>query len=94
MFPGDATAEELGIVGQHLAYLRNLAQKNEVILAGRTDEACPVGIVVVRGDTRRAVEILDSDPAVRAGLMVGETRRFLFAVDGEALRATPPDYAR
>lgn len=89
-FPGDATAVELGIVGQHLAYLRDLARRGEVVLAGRTDESAPVGIVVVKGPTEHAEFVGRHDPAVRAGLMNMETRRFLYAVDGETIRATPP----
>ncbi len=66
------TPDEMRIVGQHSNYLKDLAEKGVVTLAGRTlnDDVTTFGIVILcTGDKTAAQAVMERDPFVRSGLM-------------------------
>lgn len=77
------TEREIEIVGRHFAYLKDLHQKGIVVLVGRTQEnnETTLGICVYRADSEAVAQsILDNDPAVNEGVMLGELRPFMIAL--------------
>jgi uncharacterized protein YciI len=77
------TAEELPILGQHLAYLRDLARQGRLVLAGRTttEDERVFGLALLDvPDEVAAHAIMGDDPAVRHGLMRAELFPFRIAV--------------
>ncbi len=70
-----ATDPEPGVVQtleQHVAYVRDLTQKGVLVLAGRTlnEDDTTFGIVIFQAESdSEASEVMDQDPAVKAGLM-------------------------
>ena len=77
-FEQDATEEESRIVSAHFAYLKKMLADGKLVLAGRTmDEKTPLGIVVFEAASDRAAEaVFKGDPAVEAGVFVGDVRRY------------------
>ena len=72
MLSGGPTDEEAAILGEHAAYVQQLAARNVVELAGRTQNAdeTAFGIVVFEADDdASARHIMDEDPAVKHGVM-------------------------
>lgn len=68
-FLQDATEEENARVAEHFKYLQLLLADGTLILAGRTVEDQPTGIVVFEAaDLDTARQIMANDPAVRAGV--------------------------
>ena len=69
-FPGDMTAEEAELMGQHSAYWRELARSGTAVAFGPVlDPAGVYGLGVVRADDDAAAQaIADADPVVRAGV--------------------------
>jgi len=66
------TPDEMRIVEEHSNYLKDLAEKGVVTLAGRTlnNEATTFGIVILSAaDEAAAHAIMNRDPFVRNGLM-------------------------
>ena len=67
-----ATPEERETVSRHFAYLKDLTEKGVAILMGRTqnNNENTFGIVIFEAqDEPAAREIMESDPAVRGGVM-------------------------
>ena len=88
------TRAEEEIVSSHFQYLRALARKGVVILAGRTlnDDETTVGIVVFQADSEdEATRVMHADPAVKAGVMRAELYPFHVAVADERLAQTGQD---
>jgi uncharacterized protein YciI len=80
-FPGDATEEELSIVGEHFAYLQAKLAKGELILVGRTQDAPPMGIAIFEAEsTEAAKSFFENDPAVHKGIFTGEVRPYAVAL--------------
>ncbi len=83
MLKSGPTKEEAAIVEEHFNYLKNLAAKGVIILAGRTlttDEST-FGIVILRaGSEEAAREIMNNDPAVKNGVMRATLFPFRVAV--------------
>lgn len=80
-FPADATPEEGELVGRHFAYLQEKLAEGRVILVGRTQDESPLGLCVFEADDQdAAVAFLQADPAVAAGLFVGEVRPYHVAL--------------
>jgi uncharacterized protein len=72
MLTEGATPEEDRIVGQHFAYLQDLTEGGVVILMGRTqnNDETTFGIVIFEAeDEPTARSVMQSDPAVRNGVM-------------------------
>jgi len=79
------TMEEERLVQEHFEYLRSLAQKGVVLLAGRTQNPDPTGfgIVIFRAassDEARAV--MEADPAVRHGVFRAELYPYAISLVG------------
>lgn len=67
-----ATSEEAEIVGHHFAYLKNLTEKGVMILMGRTqnNDESTFGIAIFEAEDEAAARsIMESDPAVKGGVM-------------------------
>ena len=78
--------EEERLVQEHFEYLRDLAEKGVVLLAGRTQNPGPTGfgIVIFRAaspDEARAV--MEADPAVRHGVFRAELYPYAIALLGD-----------
>ncbi len=77
------TPDEARIVGEHFAYLQGLLADGRLYMAGRTDTTGPQthGLALFRADSpEQAQAVLDADPAVRQGVMVGEVFPFRLAL--------------
>lgn len=76
------TPEEAEAIERHVAYLRGLTDHGTLILAGRTQDTGPrsFGIVVFRAaDEAEARRIMESDPAVAAGVMLARLHPYRVA---------------
>lgn len=79
------TPEERAIVSEHFAHLESLTEQGVMLLVGRTQDHSPdtFGIVIFQAETdERAHAIMDSDPAVRQGIMRAELFPFRIALAG------------
>jgi uncharacterized protein YndB with AHSA1/START domain/uncharacterized protein YciI len=80
-FVQDATEDENRIVGEHFQYLSRLLSEGRVVMAGRTLEDRPFGIVVFEAeDAEAAKKIMREDPAVAAGIFKSEVHPFRVAL--------------
>jgi len=94
----ESTPEEDGIVGDHFRYLESLAQRDTVLLAGRTlnTDETSFGIVVFVAESEDdARRIVDADPAVRAGVFRADLFPYRIALTGGELaeRGSTPSEA-
>ena len=83
MLSEGTTSEEDRIVGEHFAYLKNLAEKGTVILAGRTLNTDPssFGIIIFLAESEAdAQSIIQADPAVQQGVMNAELFPYRIAI--------------
>ncbi len=80
-FVEDATPAEEATVDAHFEYLKKLEAEKKLLLAGRTDEGTPTGILLLRAaspeEARRLIEL---DPAVKAGIFRVELKPFRLAI--------------
>lgn len=64
------TEKENSIVQHHFEVLQNLQEEGRLLLAGRTLNLDPIGIVILEVDTEEeAIELMHNDPAVKEGIM-------------------------
>lgn len=64
------TEKENSIVQHHFEVLQNLQEEGRLLLAGRTLNLDPIGIVILEVDTEEeAFELMHNDPAVKEGIM-------------------------
>lgn len=64
------TAEESAAVDRHFERLQSMLQQGRLVLAGRTLEDVPFGLVIFEAETEaEARAIMEGDPAVQAGVM-------------------------
>jgi len=83
MLSSGPTEREAEIVAQHFAYLKELTDAGQVLMAGRTRTADErtFGIVVFAAASESlAQELVASDPAVRHGVMQAELLPFRVAL--------------
>lgn len=82
------TQREAKIAAEHVNYMKDLTEKGIGMLFGRTlnsDEAT-LGIFIFKAaDDAAAKELIDNDPAVRAGVMKPTLLPFKIAMVGENL---------
>jgi len=79
------TLEEQAIVSEHFAHLESLTEQGVMLLVGRTQDNSPdtFGIVIFQAETdERAHAIMNSDPAVRQGIMRAELFPFRIGLAG------------
>ena len=77
------TNRESEILTQHFNHLQDLAQRGVDAFSGRTQtsDESTFGIVVFRASSEaEAIETMNTDPAVREGLMTSELFPFRIAV--------------
>ncbi|MBN2460162.1 MAG: hypothetical protein JXB60_01035 [Candidatus Cloacimonetes bacterium] len=70
-----STPAEDEIINAHFEYLKNLSAQKIVLLAGRTLNTDPsgFGIVIFKAPSEREARwIMESDPAVKSGVMKAE----------------------
>lgn len=76
-FPDDASDLESGRVAQHADYIQSAIASGLIMLAGRTLDASPFGMIVLR--TRgfdEAKAFVDNDPAVSYKLFTADLKPF------------------
>lgn len=80
--PVAPTAEEAALASAHFAYLRELAERGILILAGRTqEEHGSFGIAIFEAsDLEAAQAITDADPAIAGGVFVATLHPYRVAV--------------
>jgi uncharacterized protein YciI len=67
---GEEGTEE--IVSDHFKYLQELQKKGDLIMAGRFTDVL-IGLSIIQAESReRAIEIMNSDPAVKAKVFHAE----------------------
>lgn len=79
------TAEEENIIGRHFAYLKHLAERGIVLLAGRTQDSdeSSFGIVILQtGSEEEARVIMENDPAVKGKVMSARLHPYRIAIPG------------
>ena len=83
----DATPDEQRIVGEHFAYLVALRDRGVLVIAGRTQETeGTFGITIFEADDEPAArEVMNSDPAVAAGVFVASLHPYRIAVARDGL---------
>lgn len=75
------TPEEAAAVERHFRRLQNMLTEGRLILAGRTLEDFPFGIVVFDAETEdEARAIMDGDPAVQEGVMTATLHPYRVAL--------------
>jgi len=80
------TDREGKLIGEHFAYLKDLTEKDVVLLAGRTlntDESSFGIVIYLAKDEMEAARIFAEDPAVKAGVFIGEVYPYSVALVGE-----------
>lgn len=71
--PDNWSEAENDIVARHFDYLKNVLSEGRLILAGRTLNINPSGIVILETHSEEeARQIMENDPAVREGIMTAE----------------------
>ena len=82
-----ATTDEQRIVGEHFAYLVALRDRGVLVIAGRTQETeGTFGITIFEADDEPAArEVMNSDPAVAAGVFVASLHPYRIAVARDGL---------
>ncbi|TND09408.1 MAG: hypothetical protein FD123_1214 [Bacteroidetes bacterium] len=79
-FAETATADESAIIKAHFAYMQELTAKQIAYLVGRTEDAS-LGIALIRaGNSAEAQNLLDADPAIRAGIFRGTVKAYRLAL--------------
>ena len=87
MLTDAATDDEIRIVGEHFQHLKVQIEQGVAILLGRTqpDDARTFGIVIFNAeDEAAATAIMNSDPAVKQGIMTAELFPYKIALMREA----------
>lgn len=75
------TPEEAAAVEQHFQRLKAMLGEGRLILAGRTQEESPFGIVIFEAETEdEAQAIMEGDPAVKAGVMTATLHPYRVAL--------------
>ncbi len=75
-FFDDATEAEMQVMAEHFEYLKGQHREGRLLLAGRALDR-PLAIYVVQASSRaEAEEIVNSDPAVKAGIMRWQAHPF------------------
>jgi len=80
------TEADNATVGKHFVRLQEAAARNQVLLAGRTEEPLDrtMGLIIFSApDEAAAREFMDGDPCVAAGLMTATLHPYGVAVRGK-----------
>ncbi|MEH7343194.1 YciI family protein [Bacillus sp. JJ1532] len=75
------TDKENNIVQEHFEVLQSLEKEGKLILAGRTLDTDPLGLVILEVDTEEeAIELMENDPAVKKGIMEAKLSPYRLAI--------------
>lgn len=75
------TPEEDEAVNRHFRRLQSMVNDGQLVLAGRTLEEIPFGIVIFEADSEaEARAIMEGDPAVQAGVMTATLHPYRVAL--------------
>ena len=75
------TEEEQATVAEHFNYLRQALASGRLVLAGRSIDNKPVGLVIFEApDEAAARAFMEFDPAVRNGVMKAELKPYRIAL--------------
>ena len=88
MLQAGPTDEEAQVVGAHVDFLTEKSNHDVVLLAGRTQTADDetFGIVILQAaDQQSAIDLMQSDPAVREGVMTAKLYPYAIAVASGAI---------
>jgi uncharacterized protein len=80
------TDSEQAVVAEHFAYLQNLNAQGVIILVGRTltTDENTMGLTVFRAESEDAArQIMNSDPAVKKGVMTATLYPFKVVLQGK-----------
>jgi uncharacterized protein YciI len=80
------TAAEQAVVAEHSAYLQNLNAQGVIIIVGRTltTDENTMGLTIFRAESEDAArQIMDSDPAVKKGVMTATLYPFKVVLQGK-----------
>jgi uncharacterized protein YciI len=80
------TPEEQTVVSEHFAHLAALTEQGVMLFVGRTQDNSPrtFGVAVFQAEAdEQAQAIMNSDPAVRKGVMHAELFPFRIALAGK-----------
>jgi uncharacterized protein len=81
-FPGDATPEELAIVGEHFERLKRLFAAGTMFHVGRCEDGA-FGLAIFNAASDAAArEIMESDPAVVKGVMTATLHPYRVVLHG------------
>jgi len=83
-----ATSDEDRFITEHFEYLKELTRERVVLLAGRTlnKDDTGFGIVIFRAESEdEARRVMESDPAVKAGVFRAELFPYGVALIGDEL---------
>ena len=87
----ESTPEEDTIVGKHFLYLQSLTALGVVLLAGRTlhtDETSHGLVILAATSEEEAQELMENDPAVKAGVFHAELFPFSVALASKNIITT------
>ena len=74
-FAATMTAEESAVFSEHFAHLQRLLADEVLVLAGPTLGETNTGIAVFEAEDEAAARrVMESDPAIAAGVVTGELR--------------------
>ena len=75
-FLATMTLDEQAIMGQHMAYTKQLFDQGKIVLGGAATDGA-IGVIVWRVDSAEEMQRLyDNDPAVKAGIGYPELHPF------------------
>jgi len=75
------TPEDEEIVERHFKRLQQLTAEGKVVLAGRTLDTNPTGIVILEVDSEEeARSLMEADPTVAEGIMTAELHPYAVAL--------------
>lgn len=78
------TEKDEKIVSDHFKRLLQMKDNGQLILAGKTSDRDPVGVVIFNAKNHEeAFKIMNDDPAIRKGIMSGELRPYRVALISE-----------
>lgn len=90
--PAGWTEQDSAMAQEHFAHLKALTEKGTIVLAGRTTtlDSSTFGIVIFEaassGEARR---VMESDPAVKGGIMTGEVFPYETVLQRDAAQGQP-----
>lgn len=80
------TDSEEAIIRRHFAHLQDLQKEGKLILAGKTAglDLNTIGLVIFKADSlEEATNIMNSDPAIKEGIMTGLVQKYTVALYGK-----------